>query len=86
MATLEELQKDTAVSGLIPNQIITIIGQEQHGPDAITLVYRDGNGQLHERVIDRSYESRLHIVSGQQWTFDGDGALLKLASEAQRIR
>ena len=34
MATLEELQKDTAVSGLIPNQIITVIGQEQDKGDS----------------------------------------------------
>ena len=42
---------------------------------------------MHERVVYRDEAPSLRVVTaGHSWSFDGDGALLRLVSEAWRIR
>ena len=58
-----------------------------HGSDALTLVYRGPNGRVADEILYRHDEPRLEIVeAGRPWSFDGDGALFRLVSEAHRIR
>ncbi|MEN9226257.1 MAG: helicase-related protein [Thermostichus sp. DRC_bins_24] len=53
----------------------------------VELTYKDANGQPHTEILFRDREPTLEIVTGgQPWSFDGDGALLRLVSEAHRIR
>jgi len=48
-------------------------------------VERDGTAK--SRLLFRRDESSLEIATNSQaWSFDGDGALLRLVSEAMRIR
>ena len=48
--------------------------------------FRDGDGRLGERLLYRDDESSLELVEmGRPWSFDGDGDLLRLVSEAYRI-
>jgi hypothetical protein len=43
-------------------------------------------GKLANQLLCRHDEPRLEVVEeGRPWSFDGDGALLRLKSEAQRI-
>ena len=52
-----------------------------------TLVYRAPNGRVADEILYRHDEPRLEIVeAGRPWSFDGDGALFRLVSEAHRIR
>ena len=58
-----------------------------HGSEALTLIYRAPSGRVAEEVLYRHDEPRLEIVEqGRPWSFDGDGALFRLVSEAHRIR
>jgi hypothetical protein len=54
---------------------------------AIELTYKDSAGRLGNELIYRDREPMLSIaVAGRPWSFDADGHLLRLVSEAQRIR
>ena len=84
---LEDLTPGAAVKGILPDQVVSVVKTEWHGSDAVTLVYRDANGVVAEEILYRHDEPRLEVVAvGRPWSFDGDGALFRLAAEAQRIR
>jgi SNF2 family DNA or RNA helicase len=84
---LEELQPTATVRGILPDASITVISVQWHGSDALTLTYRAPTGKPGEEILYRHDEPRLSLVEeGRPWSFDGDGALFRLVSEAQRIR
>jgi SNF2 family DNA or RNA helicase len=87
MAQLEELTRGATVRGILPNHNVTVIDAKWHGTDVVELTYKDMNGQPHTEILFRDREPTLEIVTeGRPWSFDGDGALLRLVSEAHRIR
>lgn len=87
MAQLEELTRGATVRGILPNHNVTVIDAKWHGSDVVELTYKDANGQPHTEILFRDREPTLEIVTeGRPWSFDGDGALLRLVSEAHRIR
>ena len=50
------------------------------------LTYKDPTGKTGNELLYRDREPTLEIVSvGRPWSFDGDGALFRLVSEAYRI-
>lgn len=86
MISLEHLQRGLMVRGIIPGQIVTLIDVEWNGSNAITVVYRQGNGKVGDTLLYRENELELTIVQAKRlWAFDVDGALLRLVSEAYRI-
>ena len=85
--TLEDLQPKAVVRGLLPDALATVVSVERHGTDALTLIYRTPEGGVVEEILYRHDEARLELVEqGRPWSFDGDGALFRLVSEAHRIR
>lgn len=84
---LEDLQPETSVRGILPDGLVTVVSVEWHGSDALTLVYRGPNGRVADEILYRHDEQRLEVVEqGRPWSFDGDGAMFRLVSEAHRIR
>ena len=84
---LEELTPNAALHGILPDELVTVVSVQWHGSDALTLVYRAASGRVADQLLYRDDEARLDIVeAGRPWSFDGDGALFRLVSEAQRIR
>ena len=87
MSKLEDLKPDAAVRGIRPDSSVTVVSVQWHGTDVVTLTYRTPTGQLGEEVLFRDSESRIEVVEqGRPWSFDGDGALFRLVSEANRIK
>ena len=87
MSKLEDLTPDTAVRGIRPDSSATVVSVQWHGTDVLTLTYRTPTGQLGEEVLFRDSESRIEVVEqGRPWSFDGDGELFRLVSEANRIK
>ncbi len=87
MARLEDLAKGAAIRGIVPNSIVTVVDVKWHGTAALELVYKDASGRPGNQLLFRDDEARLELVTaGRPWSFDADGGLLRLASEAQRIR
>ncbi|TVR79632.1 MAG: DUF3883 domain-containing protein [Rhodospirillales bacterium] len=86
MARLEELQPGTSVHGVLPSGIATVVSVQWFGSEALELTYKDPTGKVANELLYRHDEPRLEIVEhGRPWSFDGDGELFRLVSEAQRI-
>ena len=86
MARLEDLKKDATVKGILPNVLVTVVNVTWHGENVITLTYKDPSGNLGERLLYRDNEPTLEVVTmGRAWSFEADGELFRLVSEAQRI-
>ncbi len=87
MARLEELLKGASVRGIVPNDTVTVVETKWHGSACLTLYFRESDGTVRDRLVYRADEPTIDIVShGSPWNFHADGASLRLASEAYRIR
>src|SRR5262245_2406251 len=87
MSTLEDLQPNAAVRGILPDALVTVVSVQWFGSEALELTYKDPGGRVANQLLYRHDEPRLEIVEqGRPWSFDGDGNLLRLVSEAHRIR
>ena len=81
-----DLKPGARVRGLVPSGIAEILQVSRFGADALNLVFR-ADGKVSERLLYRGEESAFEVVEGgRAYAFDADGALLRLASEASRIR
>lgn len=87
MTRLEDLTPNTAIRGIIPNQTVTVVSTQWYGSEALELTYKDPTGKVANELLYRYDEPRIELVEfGRPWSFDGDGALFRLVSEANRIR
>jgi superfamily II DNA or RNA helicase len=83
---LEDLTPGARVRGILPDRPVTVVQAEWHGTEALTLTYRD-DGRVDHELLYRTNEAALQIEGeGRSWSFDADGQLFRLASEALRIR
>ena len=84
---LEELHPHARVEGIGTDGAVTIIRAKWHGSQAVEVTYRTSSRQTSTKVLYRSDEADLEaLYEARPWTFDADGALFRLVSEAQRIR
>lgn len=84
---LEDLTPDTVLRGLLANANVTVTSVKWCGSDCAEVVYKDPEGNLDSQMVYRHQEPALEIVDqGRPWSFDGDGQLFRLVSEAHRIR
>lgn len=84
---LEELKPNAVVRGILPDALVTVVAVQWFGSQAVEMTYKDAAGRVGSLLLYRADEERLEIVEqGRPWSFDGDGALFRLVSEAQRIR
>ena len=82
----EDIKPGSRLRGLDPSGIAEVVQVSHFGPDALNLVFR-ANGGVGERLVYRGEESAFEFVEhGRAFAFDADGSLLRLASEAYRIR
>jgi superfamily II DNA or RNA helicase len=87
MARLEDLIRSTSVTGILPDGPVTVVDVRWHGQTALTLTYTDRQGQPGQVLLFRNREPDLTVIpAAQRWSFDGDGAQLRLVAEAHRIR
>jgi SNF2 family DNA or RNA helicase len=83
---LEDLQPNASVQGILPNSQVTVVSVQWFGSEALELTYKTPTGKVANELIYRHDEVRLELVElGRPWSLDGDGALFRLVSEAQRI-
>src|SRR5215210_7480885 len=87
MTKLEDLQPNAAVRGILPDALVTVVSVQWFGSEALELTYKTPAGRVANELVYRHDEPRLEVVEhGRPWSFDGDGGLFRLVSEAQRIR
>ena len=84
---LEDLQPNAALRGILTDSLVTVVSVKWFGSAALELTYKTPAGKVANELLYRDDEPRLELVEiGRPWSFDGDGTLFRLASEAQRIR
>jgi SNF2 family DNA or RNA helicase len=84
---LEDLTVGATVSGILPDALVTVVGAHWFGSEALEITFKSPSGKLANELLYRHDEPRLEVVErGRPWSFDGDGALFRLVSEAQRIQ
>lgn len=87
MTSLEQLQPDATVRGIRSNCLVTVTAVKWFGSDAVEITYKDPEGHVDHELLYRQDVARLEIVEqGRPWSFDGDGDMFRLVSEAYRIR
>ena len=87
VSRLEDLQPNAAVRGILPDALVTVVNAKWFGSEALELTYKTPTGKVANELLYRHDEPRIEVVElGRPWSFDGDGALFRLVSEAQRIR
>ena len=65
MTRLEDLTRSAIVSGILPNQNVTIIDVKWHGSDVVELTYKDHQGHPHVTLKLRDDESTINIVTAE---------------------
>ncbi|MBU0756341.1 MAG: DEAD/DEAH box helicase family protein, partial [Planctomycetes bacterium] len=87
MSRLEDLQPNASIRGISPDALVTVVSVQWFGTEAVELTYKDPGGHVANTLLYRHDESRIEVVEvGRPWSFDGDGDLFRLVSEAHRIR
>src|SRR4051812_29440594 len=87
LTKLEALTSNVALRGIVPDSLVTVVSVQWFGSEALELTYKDPAGRVANQLLYRHDEPRLSLVQkGRPWSFDGDGALFRLVSEAHRIR
>jgi superfamily II DNA or RNA helicase len=86
MIAFDDIKPGTRLRGLDLGGTAEIVQVTRFGANALNIVFRI-NGRVAERLVYRSEETAFQGVEmGRTFGFDADGALLRLASEAYRIR
>jgi hypothetical protein len=86
MAKLEDLKRAAAVKGILPECFVTVVDVKWYGSAVVELTYKDPIGKPSVVLLHRDREPTLEIAeTGRPWSFDGDGKMFRLVSEAQRI-
>lgn len=84
---LEDLTPGAIVGGVTTSGVVTVVAVKWYGQNALNLTYRAEDGSVADQLLYRDWEARLTIrAASAAYSFDGDGALFKLAAEALRIR
>jgi SNF2 family DNA or RNA helicase len=86
MVKLEDLTRGATVKGIMPDRLVIIVDVKWHGTSVVEVTYKDATGRLANALLYRDSEPTLEIVmQGAPFSFDGDGAQFRLASEARRL-
>ena len=87
MSRLEDLRANAAAKGILPDALVTVVNTQWFGFDALELTYKTAAGKDANELLYRHDEPRIEVVEqGRPWSFDGDGALLRLVHAAASLR
>lgn len=86
VARLEDITVGSRVKGITQSGEVSIVATRWIGQTAIEATFKDSSGTPRDRLLYRDDEVTLEVLESQRrWSFDGDGAMLRLVSEAKRI-
>ena len=81
-----DLAAGSRLSGVVADAEVTVVAVEMHGTGSAILTYRTSEGRLGERIVLVDDLAGLAEVADRRWSFDADGAMFRLASEARRMQ
>ena len=74
------------IAGVVPDGPVSVVFFAPGGDTAGTLTYRDSSGLLNERIVTSDDIAGFDVATERRWSFDADGGLFRLASEARRLK
>ena len=83
---LSEIQPGVRLAGVRADGPVEVVAFDRNGDQMGTLTLRAWDGSLDQRLVSAEDALGFEISSGRRWTFDADGDLFRLASEARRIK
>jgi SNF2 family DNA or RNA helicase len=87
MTRLEDIRNGSRLEGLVPGNPVDVVSVDWIGDQAINVVFRRQEGEVSEATLYRDDEHRLKLASaGRPWSFEADASLLRLVTEANRIK
>ena len=70
--TLEDLQPQTTVRGILPDAPVTVVRAQWFGSNALELTYKTPEGRVASVLLYRENEPDIEVVErGRPWSFDG---------------
>ncbi len=79
---LEDLTPNASVSGILPDELVSVVSVQWYGTDAVDLVYRNSAGRLFSQLLSRSDEPNLSLArTGRLWKSGASGLLRTLRSQ-----
>lgn len=85
MASFEEITVGSKVTGLTSG-VATVVAVKWYGTAVLEVTFKNDHGILADQLLYRENEENIKILDSHlSWSFDADGNLLRLASEAYRI-
>jgi len=86
MSRLEDIIVGGSISGVAGNQLVNVVAVKWYGNAVLEITFKDSKGQLASQLLYREDEERITVENKNlPWSFDADGDLMRLASEAYRI-
>lgn len=86
MAHLEDIVIGSNVRGIENNELVNVVAVKWIGNSALEVIYKDSKGNLSNKILYRDMETGLEIEEKHlPWSFDADGDMMRLVSEAYRI-
>jgi superfamily II DNA or RNA helicase len=87
VAKLEDLTRGARIAGLRSDGPVEVLDVKWFGTNALELTYKGADGRPGNEILYRDDEARVETtIPGPVWSFDADGQLFRLVSEAYRIR
>lgn len=87
MSKLEDLRPNSAVRGILPEALVTVVGVSWFSSQALELTDKTPAGKVAKELICRRDEPRSEFIQrGQPWRLDRDGDPFRFVSEAHRLR
>ena len=86
MAKLEDITVGSHIKFHTGGDTLTIVAVQSYGSNVLEITYKDSQNIPGTQLLYREDESSIDILGSHlPWSFDADGAQMKLASEAYRI-
>ena len=85
MSSLEALQPNTSVRGILPNCLVTVVSVQWFGSEALELTYKNPTGRVANELLYRHDEARLEVVEqGPYQLSNAEAQLCKAATDYMR--
>lgn len=86
MARLEGITVGSNIVGIVSKEPVTVVAVKWYGTAVLEITFKDSKGLLANQLLYRENEASIEILDNNlPWSFDADGNLLRLTSEAYRI-
>jgi superfamily II DNA or RNA helicase len=82
----EELTDGVRLSGVVPGELVVVVGAQPQGPDVLKLFYETESGVLAQRIFTRDDVHRLSLAHKRGRPFDAPADDFRLVAECQRIK